>query len=114
MAMEWKYSNGYSTAEFATILDFEDDTELTEEQKDLFVFVTASEASKTLTLGLSDGQPMIIYNAGDTNAFTAANLEDDSGQSIGTSELWLAIGSSTANGTVFTQLNASGGGGDGK
>lgn len=108
MAMEWKYSNGYSTAEFATILDFEDDTELTEEQKDLFVLAEATAASKTLTLGLTDGQPMIIYNAGASIAFTAANLEDDSGQSIGHGEVWLAIGSTTANGTVFSQLNASG------
>lgn len=109
MAMQWKYSNGYDTSEFATILEIEDDAELTEEQKDLFLLVTASAASKTLLLGLTDGQPMFIYNAGNTNAFTAANIKDDSGQSIGTGEVWLAIGSADADKTIFVQLNASGG-----
>lgn len=105
MAMQWKYSNGYDTSEFATVLAFEDDAELTEEQKDLFVLADAGAASKTLLLGLTDGQPMIIINCGDTNAFTAANLEGDSGQSIGKGEAWLAIGSSTADGTLFLQIS---------
>ena len=106
MAMQWKYSNGYDTSEFLTSISFEDDAELAEEQKDLFVLATASAASKTLTLGLANGQPMFIYNAGDTNAFTAANLEGDSGQAIGTGELWLAFGSTTADGTIFMQMGS--------
>ena len=110
MAMQWKYSNGYDTSEFLTSLSFEEDAELTEEQKDLFLACSAEEASLTLTLGLGDGQPMFICNVGESNAFTAANLEGDTGQSIGTGELWLAIGSSTADGTRFLQVGGTGGG----
>jgi len=105
MAMEWKYSYGYSTAEFATVLSFEDDATLTEEQKDLVIVATASAASKSLILGLADGQPMIIANVGGTNAFTAKNLSTDTGTSIATGKVALVIGSTTANGTKIYVLN---------
>ena len=108
MAMQWKYSNGYDTSEFLTDLSFDDDYALGEYEKDLILKASATASSKTLTLGLADNQPMLILNAGD-EAFTAANLKDDSGQSIGANELYLVIGSSTADSTSFIQL---GGGGD--
>ena len=105
MAMGWRYSNGYSTAEFSTVLSFDADATLTEEQKDLVIVATASAASKSLYLGLADGQPMIIANVGSTNAFTAKNLEGDTGTSIATGKVALVIGSTTANGTKIYVLN---------
>ena len=105
MAMQWKYSNGYDTSEFASVISFDDDKELGEYEKDLVVVATASAASKSLVLGLADGQPMIIANVGATNAFTAKNLSTDTGSSIATGKVALVIGSKTANGTKIYVLN---------
>ena len=101
----FKYSGGYSPAEFCTAITFEDDTVLKDEQKDLFVSATASAASKSLVLGLSEGQHMILTNGGETNAFTAKNLSTDTGTSIAAGKVALVIGSSTANGTKIYVLN---------
>ena len=104
MAMQWKYSNGYDTSEFLTNLAFEEDAELTEEQKDLFLACSAGASSLTLTLGLGDGQPMFIVGNSDCYAFTAANLEGDTGETIKSGEVWLAIGATASNATSFTKL----------
>ena len=103
--MQWKYSGGFDSKEFATTISFEDNTTLETEQKDLFVVATATAASKALVLGLGDGQAMIVANIGGTNAFTAKNLADDTGTSIGTGKVALVIGSTTANGTKIYVLN---------
>jgi len=102
MAMGWKYSNGYSTKEFSTVMEFSDDYALTEEQKDLYLLATATAASKTLTLGLEDGQPMTVINNGATNAFTLKNLEGDDGVSVAPGEKVEVIGSTTVNGTKIS------------
>ena len=104
-SMQWKYSGGFDSAEFATAVSFKVDTELTTAQKDLFVAATAEAASKVLTLGLTDGQAMILANVGGTNAFTAKNVSGDTGTSIGTGKVALVIGSTTANGTKVYVLN---------
>ena len=103
--MQWKYSGGFDSAEFATAVTFDADTTLDTAQKDLFVVATASAASKALVLGLADGQAMIVANVGSTNAFTAKNLSTDTGTSIGTGKVALVIGSTTANGTKVYVLN---------
>jgi len=107
MAMQWKYSNGYDTSEFLTSLAFEEDAELTEEQKDLFLRCSAGASSLTLTLGLADGQPMFVIGGADSETFTAANLEGDAGEVIKADEVWLVIGSSEAGGTKFIQVTGT-------
>ena len=103
--MRWKYGNGFDPSEFSTNISFSVNTELTTEQKDLFISATATAASKSLTLGLDDGQFMIIANIGGSNAFTAKNLSTDSGTSIAAGKVALVIGSKTANGTKIYVLN---------
>lgn len=103
MAMQWKYSNGYDTSEFATAIEFDDDVELTEEQKDLFLLATPTASAKTITLGLSDNQPMFVIGAG-SYSFTIANLEGDTGETVNSGEVWLAIGATASNATSLTKL----------
>ena len=105
MAMQWKYSNGYDTSEFCTALSIEDDYTLGEYEKDLFLKAESTAASKSIVLGLTDGQPMIIANVGASIAFTAKNLSTDSGTSIAAGKVALILGSTTANGTKVYVLN---------
>lgn len=103
--MTWQNSYGFDPIEFATAISFAVDTALADEQKDLFIAATATAASKALTLGLADGQFLILANVGSTNAFTAKNISTDSGTSIATGKVALIIGSSSANGTKIYVLN---------
>ena len=61
--------------------------------------MTASAASKTLTLGLDDGDMMLLVNEGGTNAFTVKNVEGDTGTSIAKGVVALVIASTTADAT---------------
>ena len=105
--MNWLYSGGYDPKEFATIIAIDDDYELADKEKDVFLAFSCEEASKTLTLGLSKGQFMIVANIGDTNAVTVANLEYDTGASIAVGIVALVIGSDAADETIIIPLNAS-------
>lgn len=79
---------------------------LTDAEKATYLEVTASAASKVLTLGLGNGEIMFIKNAGDTNAFTAKNIAGDTGVSVATGKTALCVGgTSTANTFVCTVLN---------
>jgi len=71
------------------------------------VIVTMSAASKVLTLGLADGQMMVVVNAGATNAFTVKNVSGDTGTSLAAnaSKALLVIGNSTANASTVIALN---------
>lgn len=114
MAMVWRFSNGYSTSEFSTPLNLDKDVVLGEEERDLFLIVDATSASKTVTLGLADGQPMFVLNVGSTNAFGIKNIGEDNATSIATGAVAFIIGSSTANGTNVITLVDGGGEGDNK
>lgn len=103
--MEWKYTNGFSPSEFATSVEIDDDAALTDAQKDLFVAVTASAASKSLVLGLAPGQHMIVTNIGDTNALTIKAITGDTGSSLAAGKTALVIGSGTANASAILVLN---------
>lgn len=103
--MNWKYTNGFDPAEFATSLTIEDDAELTETQKDLFVSVVSSAASKSLVLGLSEGQFMIVANIGGDNALTVKAIDGDTGTSLATGKVALVIGSATKNASKIYVLN---------
>lgn len=102
MGKTFAYTGGYDTN--ATFLTFSDDAELPADYRDV-VCATASAASKTLTLGLANGETLLLVNVGASNAFTAANLEGDTGTSIGAGKVALIIGSSTADGTKIYVLN---------
>ena len=67
--------------------------------------ITLTAASKSVVLGLADGQAAIVINEGATNAFTAKNLTGDTGTSIAESKVALVIGSTTANATAVYILN---------
>lgn len=61
--------------------------------------------SKTLTLGLADGQAMIVINTGDTNALTVKNVKDDTGTTLATGKAILIVGSTTDNKSLVIALN---------
>jgi len=71
------------------------------------VLCTMTAASKVLTLGLANGQMMVVVNAGGTNAFTVKNVSGDTGTSLAAnaSKALLIIGSSTANASTVIALN---------
>ena len=103
--MEWRYTDGYFPDEFSNAATYSDDASLTEKQKNLFFSFSCSAASKTLTLGLKDGQSMILTNVGGTNAVTVKNVAGDTGTSLGAGKVALVIASTTANATVVKVLN---------
>lgn len=67
--------------------------------------ITLTAASKTVTLGLAEGQVAFIINEGGTNAFTAKNVSGDSGTSIAAGKVALVIGGAEANATKIYVLN---------
>ena len=101
----WKYSGGYDPAEFASAVTFSDSVALEDEEKKLFVSAVASAASKVLTLGLEDGQVMVLANVGGTNAFTAKNVAGDTGTSIAAGKVAIIFASTTANASSVYVLN---------
>lgn len=103
--MEWKYSGGFSPSEFATALSISADYTLTESEKDLFLSFTCSAASKSIVLGLTPGQFMIVANIGGTNAVTVKAITGDTGTSVAAGKVALVIGSATANASKIYVLN---------
>lgn len=82
------------------------DTSLTDAQKNsLAVLFTCSAASKSLTLGLADGQVMFVANIGGTNAVTVKAISGDTGSSVGAGKVAIVIASSTANASKIYVLN---------
>lgn len=78
---------------------------LADEEKVFYIGITASAASKTITLDLPDGAVCIVVNEGSTNAFTLKNVSGDSGTSIATGKAYLVRASTTANASKLTLLN---------
>ena len=103
--MEWKFSNGFSPSEFATSVSMSDDYALKDAEKDLFVAFTCSAASKSLVLGVSEGQFMVVANIGGSNAVTVKAMTGDSGTSVAAGKVALVIGSATANASKIYVLN---------
>ena len=69
------------------------------------ISVTCSAASKTVTLGLDEGETCFITNVGSTNAITLKNVAGDTGTSLATGKVAYVIGSKTADATVVKVLN---------
>ena len=78
---------------------------LTDAEKTPYIGITASAASKTMTLDLPDGVAVLLVNEGGTNAFTVKNVSGDSGTSIAAGKAYLVRASTTANGSKLTLLN---------
>ena len=98
--MQMKFSGGWTLDDLNDHVAIAKDTELAEANKRPFLGVTASAASKTLTLGLDDGDMMILVNEGGSNAFTVKNVEGDTGTSLAAGAAALVIASKTADATV--------------
>ena len=103
MAYTSAWTGGYDL--LASSVTFSVDHELSASEKKIVICATASAASKTLTLGLDEGEVIILINVGGTNAFTAKNVEGDTGTSIATGKVALIIGHKTADASVVKVLN---------
>lgn len=103
MARTFDFTNGYSGV--ASMITTADSMTLADNQKKAVVCLTASAASKTVTLGLKDGETMIVCNVGGTNALTLKNVDGDTGTSLATGKVALVIASSTADGSKIYVLN---------
>ena len=103
--MNWHFSDGWTLADFGESLSLSDSSTLTAEQKRPFVAFTCSAASKALTLGLADGDCMIVANIGGTNAVTVKAIDGDSGTSVAAGKVAMVIASSTANASKIYVLN---------
>lgn len=102
--MQMKYSGGWTLDDLNDHISVAVDTELAETHRRPFLGVTLTAASKKVTLGLDDGDMMILVNEGDTNAFTVKNVAGDTGTSVAAGSAVLVIASTTANGTVVLPL----------
>ena len=102
--MQMKFSGGWTLDDLNDHVTIAKDTELADAHKRPFLGVTASAASKTLTLGLDDGDMCILVNEGGTNAFTVKNVEGDTGVSIAKGVVALVIASKTADATAVKAL----------
>lgn len=102
--MKMKYSGGWTLDDLNDHVTIAKDTELADEHKRPFLGVTASAASKTLTLGLDDGDMCILVNEGAENAFTVKNVSGDTGVSVAAGVAALVIASKTADATVVKAI----------
>ena len=78
---------------------------LKETDRAAYIGITATAASKTVTLDLPEGAVCLVVNEGGSNAFTLKNVSGDSGTSIATGKAYLVRASTTANATKLTLLN---------
>lgn len=81
------------------------DYSLADSEKTSFIALTASAASKTITLGLVEGECAFVANVGSTNALTLKNVAGDSGTSLATGKVALVIASETADASKVYVLN---------
>lgn len=103
--MKWFYTDGWGLGDFNTVITTADSITLKDDEKRPFICVTASAASKTVTLGLGEGDCAIVYNAGGSNAFTVKNVAGDTGTSVAAGKVALVMASLTANATAVKVLN---------
>ena len=89
----------------STTLSKSADYSLAASEKKPYIGITLSAASKTVTLGLDNGQVAIVVNEGGTNAFTLKNVSGDSGTSLAAGKLAIITASKTANGSKVYVLN---------
>ena len=103
--MRFANTDGWSLSDLSTNLTLSDSAELTAEQKRPHINFSCSAASKTLTLGLKDGESAIVTNIGGTNAVTVKNVSGDTGTSVAAGKCAIVIASTTADGSKVYVLN---------
>jgi hypothetical protein len=101
--MQMKYSGGWTLDDLNDHISVAVDTELAEEHKRPFLGVKLTAASKKVTLGLDDGDMMILVNEG-SNAFTVKNVAGDTGTSVAAGSVVLVVASTTADASTVVAL----------
>lgn len=69
-----------------------------------FVSAKMTAGSKVLTLGLTVGQMIVVYNHG-TEAFSVKNVAGDTGTSLATTKALLIVGAAANDGSTVIALN---------
>ena len=103
--MKTTFTNAFENGDFAKKISMSANYELKADEKGLFLAFSCSAASKTLTLGLEDGDQMIVTNIGGTNAVTVKNVAGDTGTSVAAGKSVLVVGSPTADASSVIALN---------
>lgn len=103
--LKMKFTDGWSLDDLAAKLSFSANYELKEDEKRPFISFVCSAASKTLTLGLGDGETAFVTNVGGTNAVTVKNVVGDTGTSVAAGKCAIVIGSPTADASKVYVLN---------
>lgn len=105
MAFKPTFTNAMENGDFAVNISTAVDYELSDVEKKLFINIVCSAASKKLTLGLEDGDTVLVTNVGGTNAITVKNVSGDTGTSLAAGKVALIVASTTADGSVVKVLN---------
>jgi len=101
MVRDYKFTGGFDIAlDYCETVAMSDSIALSAAQKDLFLRVSCSAASKVLTLGLDDGQFMLVANVGASNAITLKNVSGDTGTSLAAGKVAVVIGGSSTADTM--------------
>lgn len=100
-----KINVGAMVSKVLTITKAVDYALVSTEKKNRLIKTTMSAASKTLTLGLPEGQEIIVKNAGATNAFTVKNIATDTGTSLAAGKSLLIFASTTADASTVIALD---------
>lgn len=77
------------------------DYALDDGEKTAVIGITLTAASKTVTLGLKEGQAALVINEGDTNAFTVKNVSADSGTSVAAGKIALVTAGANGAATAY-------------
>ena len=100
-----KINIGATVAKVLSVTKAVDYALASSEKKNRLIKTTMSAASKTLTLGLPEGQEIIVKNAGATNAFTVKNVSGDTGTSLAVGKSLLIFASETADASTVIELD---------
>ncbi len=103
--MKRRFTGAPDMDDFRTVISTDSDYVLSAEEQTLFVNVTLTAASKSLTLGLGEGDTMLVTNIGSTNAVTVKAIAGDTGTSLAAGKCAICIGSATANASKVLVLN---------
>lgn len=103
MAYSTEYTGGITNGVAAVSMTV--DYALKAAEKKQNITITCSAASKTVTLGLADGETCFITNVGGTNAITVKNVAGDTGTSLAAGKVAYVIASTTADSSVVKVLN---------
>lgn len=84
-----------------TTLSKDADYALADGEKTAIIGIALTAASKTVTLGLKEGQAALVINEGGTNAFTVKNVSADSGTSVAAGKIALVTAGANGAATAY-------------